>query len=115
MRCRKIIDGNIVWFNKVNKETKLESSFSEKQQSVVDSLTQRLSVIKSELWYNVTYGLPLFDKVKNKIAMDGAVVTIVNSHPDIISITSFESTVVNRKYSCKFQAITKFGNVQVIL
>lgn len=115
MRCRKLINGNVVWFNKINKETKIDSSFSEEQQSVVDSLTQRLSVIKSELWYNVSYGLPLFDKVKNKIAMDGAVAAIVNSHPDVISMSSFESTIVNRKYSCKFQAVTKYGNIQVIL
>ena len=115
MRCRKIVDGNVAWFNKVNKETKLDSSFSEAQQSVVDSLTQRLSVIKTELWYDISYGLPLFDKVKNKIAMDGAVASIVTSHPDVISMSSFESTIVNKKYSCKFQAVTKYGNVQVIL
>lgn len=114
MRCRKIVDGNVVWFNKVNKATKLDSSFSEAQQSVVDSLTQRLSVIKTELWYNISYGLPLFDKVKNKIAMDGAVASIVTSHPDVISMSSFESAIVNKKYSCKFQAVTKYGNVQVI-
>lgn len=114
MRCRKIVDGNVVWFNKVNKETKLDGSFSEAQQSVVDSLTQRLSVIKTELWYDISYGLPLFDKVKNKIAMDGAVASIVTSHPDVISMSSFESTIVNKKYSCKFQAVTKYGNVQVI-
>lgn len=114
MRCRKIVDGNVVWFNKVNKATKLDSSFSEAQQSVVDSLTQRLSVIKTELWYDISYGLPLFDKVKNKIAMDGAVASIVTSHPDVISMSSFESAIVNRKYSCKFQAVTKYGNVQVI-
>lgn len=114
MRCRKIVDGNVVWFNKVNKETKLDSSFSEAQQSVVDSLTQRLSVIKTELWYDISYGLPLFDKVKNKIAMDGAVASIVTSHPDVISMSSFESMIVNKKYSCTFQAVTKYGNVQVI-
>ena len=114
MRCRKIVDGNVVWFNKVNKETKLDGSFSEAQQSVVDSLTQRLSIIKTELWYDISYGLPLFDKVKNKIAMDGAVASIVTSHPDVISMSSFESTIVNKKYSCKFQAVTKYGNVQVI-
>lgn len=114
MRCRKIVDGNVVWFNKVNKATKLDSSFSEAQQSVVDSLTQRLSVIKTELWYDISYGLPLFDKVKNKIAMDGAVASIVTSHPDVISMSSFESTIVNKKYSCKFQVVTKYGNVQVI-
>ncbi|MDD7038929.1 MAG: hypothetical protein PUI63_06775 [Alistipes senegalensis] len=98
----------------MNKATKLDSSFSEAQQSVVDSLTQRLSVIKTELWYDISYGLPLFDKVKNKIAMDGAVASIVTSHPDVISMSSFESAIVNRKYSCKFQAVTKYGNVQVI-
>lgn len=114
MRCRKIVDGNVVWFNKVNKVTKLDSSFSEAQQSVVDSLTQRLSVIKTELWYDISYGLPLFDKVKNKIAMDGAVASIVTSHPDVISMSSFESTIANKKYSCKFQVVTKYGNVQVI-
>lgn len=120
MKCRKMVDNNIVWFGSIGKNedgtaifVEDRQSYADKQDGLVSSLTERLSVIQSELWYNVTYGLPLFNKVRNKVSMDASVVNIVESHPDVISILSFTSKVEGRTYHCKFQVESKFGAVEV--
>lgn len=117
MRCRNLVDGNVVWFGSAGKNdngtSKKNDSFVSEQQSVISSLTQRLSVIRSELWYNVSYGLPLFDKVKNKIAIDATIAQIVESHPDVLSVSSFDSKIEGKSYHCKFQAETKYGSIEL--
>lgn len=77
------------------------------QQGVVDSLIQRLSVIKGELWYNPTYGLPLVDKIRSKGLMDAAVADIIYNQPDVELINSFTSDIGKSYiYSFDFSVIT---------
>lgn len=77
------------------------------QQGVVDSLIQRLSVIKGELWYNPTYGLPLVDKIRSKGLMDAAVADIIYNQPDVELINSFTSDIgKSHIYSFDFSVIT---------
>lgn len=118
MRCRKLVNDNIVWFNSYGKDLDGKSlkanNYSEENNAVCDSLTQRFSVIKGELWYSINYGLPLFDKV-NKDIMDAVILDIINAHPDINTITYFESTVNNRNYNLEFKAISNFGDVELKL
>lgn len=123
MRCRRIkkIDGRneVVWFGSWGKNgdrtlffspTDKHDNFSDQQQGVSDSLTQRLSVLREELWYDIDYGLPLFDKVR-KSAMDSFICSTVLNHPDVISIDEFSSQVINNKYSCSMTVVSVFGNV----
>lgn len=123
MRCRRIkkIDGRneVVWFGSYGKNgdrtlffspTDKHDNFSDQQQGVSDSLTQRLSVLREEIWYDIDYGLPLFDKVR-KPAMDSFICSTVLSHPDVISIDEFSSQVINNKYSCSMTVVSVFGNV----
>ena len=123
MRCRRIkkIDGRneVVWFGSYGKngdnalffnENDKHDNFSDQQQGVSDSLTQRLSVLREELWYDIDYGLPLFDKVR-KPAMDSFSCSTVLNHPDVISIDEFSSQVINNKYSCSMTVVSVFGNV----
>lgn len=85
-------------------------SFAEKQEGVMCSLTQRLNVIKGELWYNVNEGLPLFDKETTITSMDAYVIRTVMRHPDVINIISFTSSIENRhEYTCSLQIQTKYG------
>lgn|SRR5574344_83894 len=115
MRCRKIIDGNVVWFGSygkdVNDKALKAGNFSDNQQGVADDLTQRLSVIKGELWYRVNYGLPLFDKVKSKAYMDTITIDNILAHEDVVRITSFKSTIVDRRYTCEAEILTKYGKI----
>ena len=86
-------------------------NYSDKQQGVVDSLTQRLSVIRRELWYDVNYGLPLLDKQKSKVAIDAFIGKTVLAHPDVDSIKDFKSEIVNKMYTCSMKIITKYGEI----
>lgn len=109
----KPYDKAILVYDKSKKEQNSGFNFSDKQQAVSDSLTQRLSVIKTELWYNVTYGLPLYEKVKSKEVIDSNVLSIVDSHPDVVTVKSFQSKILNSKYSCDMQILTIYGDVNL--
>lgn len=119
MRCRKIENGNIVWFGSAGKtadgRSKLALNFAEKQEGVANSLTQRLSVIAGELWYNVSYGLPLLEKVDSKTAIDATVSEIVLSHPDVTDISEFSSEISGTKYSVKMTIETVFGDLELTI
>lgn len=88
-------------------------NFSTEQIGVRDSLVQRLSVLKGELWYRVNYGIPLFDKVHSKTLIDTQVASVVTSHEDVIRIEKFESSLYNHKYSCNMTIVTVFGNLDL--
>ena len=88
-------------------------NFSTEQNAVRDSLYQRLSVLKGELWYRVSYGIPLFDKVNSKTLIDSQIASIVTSHEDVIRIEKFESYLYNHKYTCNMQIVTVFGNLNL--
>lgn len=92
------------------------SNYSTDQHGVRDSLIQRLSVIKGELWYKASYGLPLMDKIKNKGIYDTIVVNIITSHPDVTSLLEFESTIsrASREYQAKFSVTTVYGETAEI-
>lgn len=123
----RIIDenGNIVWFGSygknddgtgkfINKDTK--RSYVDKNEGIKCSLIQRLSVIKGELWYNIDLGIPLFEKQRNKGVVDSYIISTVLEHPDVISITEFNSYIVNNhNYECDFKCTTKYGEIEVSL
>ena len=125
MRCRRIQNGKVVWFGSTGKNedgtakfyntNNIHDNFSDKQQSVVDSLTQRLSVLKKELWYDYNYGMPLLEKQKSKLSLDSFIGTTILSHPDVRSIISFNSKVVNKKYMCDIKILSTFGEININL
>lgn len=122
MRCRRIDKdtGNIVWFGMKAKNVPQNSNdkhdnYANELEGVIDSLIQRLSVIKNELWYDYDTGIPLIDKVKSKATIDAYVAETVLSHPDVLAIEGFASEMVKSKYSCFFIARTVYGKAEVSL
>lgn len=117
MRCRKIVNGEVVWFNSLGTDDEGKSipseNFSTEQQAVADSLTQRLSVLRKELWYDVNYGLPLIEKVKSKEYMDAAIADIILENPDVIRIQSFSSQIVNHKYTYNVVVLSTYGELSL--
>ena len=128
MNCRRVKreDGKniIVWFGSygINEDGTAKfynindkhDNISTEQEAVANSLTQRLSVIEGELWYSITEGLPLLNKIKSKIELDASVTEIVLGHPDVVSITSFSSQVNDkREYSTTFTVETEYGSLDV--
>lgn len=75
-----------------------KQSYAEYQEGVASSLIQRLSVIKGELWYQINYGLPLFDKIKSKGIYDSTIIGIITNHPDVTDIEEFNSYVEKNVY-----------------
>lgn len=98
-----------IFFNNLDKH----DNYSDEQQGVVDSLTQRLSVIKGELWYNVSYGVPLLDKVRSKGIMDAYIISIIVHHPDVVRVENFNSSISKHSYSCYADIISKYGTIQI--
>lgn len=137
MRCRTMIeeDGkrNIVWFGSYGKNEdgtakkayvldqsedapkpgvqQANSNFSSDLQAIADDLTQKLSVMRGELWHSMNFGLPLLDKVKNKTLIDTAVADLVLKQKEVNSILSFGSYVSNHIYSCKLTIQTTLGDI----
>lgn len=141
MRCRRIVDGKIVWFGSkglqkavrcsdetiasdnlfvtenmvalfYNKNDK-HDNYADKQQGVADSVTQRLSVIRGELWYKIGYGIPLLEKVKSKSIIDANVIQTIVEHPDVNTIKDFNSHVDKHHYHCSMTIVTLWGDVNL--
>lgn len=85
-------------------------NYSIKQEGVKDSLIQRLSVLKGELWYKYSYGLPLLDKIRNKGIYDAIILDIINDHPDVTGVSIFKSTLINHTYNFSFTATTIYNS-----
>ena len=80
------------------------------QEGVADSLIQRLSVIKGELWYKASYGLPLLEKIKNKGIYDNVIISIITSHPNVVNLTYYNSTIdEKRRYVLDFAVYTTYN------
>ena len=120
-KCRPIVDDHFVWFNSKGIDENGKSikyredgeNFAENQDGVAQSLTQRLSVIRSELWYYIEHGIPLFDKIGSKVAMDIEVVSIIEQHPYVRAVDNFTSSIIDGKYSCNMTISTEFGNLEL--
>lgn len=126
MRCRRTKRendvNNVVWFGSYGKnadgtakfynDSDKHDNFSEEQESVKDSLTQRLSVIENELWYAINYGLPLIGNA-SRVEMDAAIITIIDGHPDVSEITSFESEFIGHSYHAKIEIQSAYGVINI--
>lgn len=117
MRVRNMVDGNIVFFNSygLNQDgtAKKAPNYVDEQDAIVANLTQKLSVIKGELWYNVSYGLPLYEKNKRVLLFDSFVGEVISKEPDVLNILEFTSEVFNKVYSCKMKLLTKYGEIDI--
>lgn len=100
-------------FTIVGTKFKIEGlkNYSEDQEAVANSLTQKLSTIKGELWAAVNFGLPLFDKYRSRAAMDASVIDIITSHSDVVKIIDFTSNLQEHAYTFTSKILTKYGEL----
>lgn len=117
MRCRNMIDGNVVFFGSyglnLDGTAKKAPNYLDKQNAIALSLTQKLSVIKGELWYKVSYGLPLYEKNRRALLFDSFVGEVISKEPDVLNIIDFHSEVFNKIYSCKMKILTTYGEIEI--
>ena len=90
-------------------------NFATKQHAVASSLTQKLSILRSELWYSINYGMPLLEKQKSKLTIDSFISSVVLDHDDVVKILSFSSSVTNHKYSCNMQILSTYGEIDLTI
>lgn len=120
MKCRKITDNKkIIWFGSAGKDENNKKipyeNYSTEQEGVKDSLTQRLSVIKGELWYNLNAGIPLLDKNSSDVVYDSYISSTIMKHPMVLSIKKFVSVVENHKYRCSIIVETVYGDIEMTI
>ena len=127
MRTRKIqnfIDSqgnnhrNVIWFGSSGKLPDVQiinvgDSFDDNQNAVRDSLIQKLSVLKNELWFNYQFGMPIEQKERSKLAIDSYIITAVEGQEGYRSIKSFVSKVENKNYTCDMTIETIYGDIQL--
>ena len=89
------------------------ANFSDGLQAVADDLTEKLSVMRTELWHSMSFGLPLLDKVKSKALIDSAVADIVLRQPNVIGISKFSSAVNQKEYHADIEVQTALGNLTI--
>jgi hypothetical protein len=77
---------------------------------VIDSLIQRLSVIRGELWYQINYGIPLMGKYKSKGIFDSSISEIISGNPGVRNIISYKSSVDKTVYSFTCRILTIYGD-----
>lgn len=90
-------------------------NFGSGLEGVRQSLIQRLSVIRNELWYNYLYGLPLLSDEATKGMLDAAAIDIIYGHPAVYTIEEFTSSTdkATHSYYCSFRVRTRYGLVDV--
>lgn len=104
-------DGTARFFNSNDKH----DNFASGNTWVKDSLIQRLSVIKHELWYNYQYGMPLVDDGTARVTIDAFVMETIQNHEDVLEITSFSSRIEGHEYHCDVGFTTTFGDDTISL
>lgn len=117
MRMRNIVNNKVVIFGSLGKNpdgTAIKANnYVDDLEAVVASLRQKLQVLRGELWYSSSFGLPLFDKNKSKISLDLAISNMVLATKNVITILHFESEIVDRNYHAKIEIKTTFGEAVV--
>lgn len=129
MKCRRINpeNGMVVWFgvkdvirNEAEEnqaifqdETNKHANYATGSEGVANSLKQRLSVLKHELWYDYNRGMPLPDKARSKAIIDAYIIQTILEHPDVIDIEGFESEQERNNYTCYFVVNTIYGQIEL--
>lgn len=129
MKCRRINpeNGMVVWFgvkdvirNEAGEnqaifqdETNKHANYATGSEGVANSLKQRLSVLKHELWYDYNKGMPLPDKARSKAIIDAYIIQTILEHPDVIDIEGFESEQERNNYTCYFIVNTIYGQIEL--
>lgn len=99
-------------YNTSNPYTYVESqnfSYATGGEGVKNALIPRLSVIKGELWYKSSYGLPLMDKIKSKGIYDSIIVKYITDYPDVNNLEEFISTLEEHTYTFNCVIETIYG------
>lgn len=91
------------------------NNYCEDADAVREFLTQHLSLLKGELWYDVMNGLSLSNVKATKGMIDADVLDIIYSCKYVQYINYFSSTVKKHTYSATFRVQTYFGEIAITI
>lgn len=100
-KIRKIVDGKVQWFKNPMLEIKDDESYIEAYKYRIFNL---LSIIKGELT-DKSYGIKGVFGKQNKQEIDLEVQQALYDKLGL-TVTSYNSVVKDREYSCKFTVVT---------
>ena len=87
---------------------------SERAEVVAQRLTIRLRTFYQEWFMNVEYGVPYLERILGQKVKKTTVDAIIQEHiykeRGVAEIVEFNSTMVNRNYSCRFRVRTDQGD-----
>lgn len=127
MKCRRLKTDDdkvrhVVWFGSYGKNNDGTAKFyngndkhdnyGTDNEAIADLLTQKLNVIKNELWYQINNGLPLFDKGATKGIFDAYIFNKTMTVDGIISIDKFQSKVIGHTYTFSMVCTTLYGTIE---
>ena len=107
-------DGTAKFFNEDDKH----DSFSEGKEGVADALLFKLNILEGEIWRNVNYGWPLWDKHKSKFTLDAHLSSIILNQVGVMRIDKFYSKIVRNDefkfstYVANVLIVTEFGELE---
>lgn len=126
MRCRKLNrsqsgKSDVIWFGSYGKNpdgtakfVDDHESYSSEKQYVADAIQQKLSIIQGELFFDMQHGLPLLDKVKDKILIDVAMSSIILKNEHVLAIEKLDSKFLpTGEYKAEVQISTEFGLIDI--
>lgn len=87
-----------------------DKNYAGLQEGVAYSLTQSLSVLKGELWWQINHGLPLLEKIKNKNILDSVIINIILKNPDVVNIFYLNSSVKGDQYYFETKIATIYAD-----
>lgn len=125
MRCRRIEDGELVFFgSKGKKEDEtvnpaqgaitnseghyIDGSYVGNIEGVQQSLAQRLLLLQRELPHFMSSGFPLASH-PTKPMLDAYLINVISQHPDVIAILNVDSIVTDYQYQCSVKIQTSYG------
>ena len=79
-------------------------------EALRQNIIARCSVIKGELPYNITLGIPLGG---NKEELDFAILDLILNTEGVQSAYIVDSKIINRQYVCELSIQSIFGNMQI--
>ena len=92
------------------------TSFLTDAQAAAQAIQTKLKMFQGECWEDLNDGLPFFQSIagnRDQAAIDLLVKARILETPNVQSITSFSSSLENRKYSMTAAVSTTFGTVTV--
>ena len=118
IKYRNYKNGKVAWFGSFGKDVNGNkipaSNYLDQQAGISSTLTQQLSVIRNELWYNIRFGMPIISvNPTSKLLIDSYISNVIYANSEVVNITKFESHVANEKYMASLVILTKYGAIEM--